>query len=58
MIYMHVVENLVAHESNGLQFYIVYMYGDYAMFRVDVDHAIGDDSIHYPLDRIVVKQFI
>jgi hypothetical protein len=55
---MHMVEILVVHGSNGLRFYIVYMYGDYAMFRVDVDHAIGDDSIHDRLDCIVVKRFI
>ena len=55
---MHMVEILVVHGSNGLQFYIVYMYGDYVMFQVDVDHVIGDDSIHDRLDCIVVKRFI
>jgi hypothetical protein len=55
---MCMVEILLAHGSNGLRFYIVYMYSDYAMFRVDVGHAIGDDSIHDHLDCIVVKQFI
>ena len=55
---MHMVEILVAHGSNGLRFYIVYMYGDYAMFWVDFDHAIVDDSIHDHLDCIVVKRFI
>jgi hypothetical protein len=55
---MHMVEILVAHGSDGLRFYIVYMYGDYAMFQVDVDHTIGDDYIHDHLDCIVFKRFI
>jgi hypothetical protein len=33
--------------------YIVDMHGDYAMVQVDVDHAIGDNSIHGLLDHIV-----
>jgi hypothetical protein len=45
-------------EVMALRFYIVYMYDDYAMVWVDVDHAIGDDSIHDHLDCIVVKRFI
>ena len=55
---MHMVEILLAHGSNGLRFYIVYMYGDYVMFWLVVDHAIGDDSIHDHLDCIVFKRFI
>jgi hypothetical protein len=42
----------------ALQFYIVHMYGDYAMLQVDVDHAISDDSIHDLLGCIVVERFI
>jgi hypothetical protein len=37
--------------------YIVYMHGDYAMVQVDVNHAIGDDSIHDLLDCIVDMQY-
>ena len=37
--------------------YIVYMHGDYAMVQVDVNHAIGNDSIHDLLDCIVDMQY-
>jgi hypothetical protein len=37
--------------------YIVYMHGDYAMVQVDVNRAIGDDSIHDLLDCIVDMQY-
>ena len=33
--------------------YIVDMHGDYAMVQVDVDRAIGNNSIHGLLDHIV-----
>jgi hypothetical protein len=37
--------------------YIVDMHGDYAMVQVDVDRAIGDNSIHGLLDHIVDRQY-
>ena len=35
-----------------------FFYGDYAMVRGYVDHAMGDDYIQVHLDCIVVKRLI